>query len=132
MYEFGKYSNDFEQIQCKNVPSQTFVNYISRKSTLIWRSTLTKQHKQPRARQNVYDTNYKQNTGTAQMEFHVRLSEVQRKTGAELVYNGYCVPNLGRHLLFCSQIPPHNALRDEFGTSLSMNFEKANSCPQHN
>ena len=36
-------------------------------------------------------------------------------------------PNLGRHLLFCSQIPPHNAVREEFGTSLSMNFGKANS-----
>ena len=56
----------------------------------------------------------------------IRLSEVQRKTSAELFYNGIVGPNLGRHLLFCSQIPPHNAVRDEFGTSLSMNFGKAN------
>ena len=27
--------------------------------------------------------------------------------------------------MFCSQIPPHNAIRDEFGTSLSINFGKA-------
>ena len=60
------------------------------------------------------------------VEVIIRLSEVQRKTGAELVYNGIVGPNLGRHLLFCSQIPPHNAVREEFGTSLSMNFGKAN------
>ena len=36
----------------------------------------------------------------------IHLSEVQRKTGAELVYNGTVGPNLGRHLLFCSQIRP--------------------------
>ena len=56
----------------------------------------------------------------------IRLSEVQRKTGAEPVYNGIVGPNLGRHLLFCSQIPSHNAIRNEFDTSLSMNFGKAN------
>ena len=47
------------------------------------------------------------------------------------VHSLYCgenvVRNLGRHLLFCSQISPHNAIRDEFGTSLSMNFGKASS-----
>ena len=56
----------------------------------------------------------------------IRLSEVQRKTGAELVYKSIARPNLGHHLLFRSQNPPHNAIRDEFGTSLSMNFGKAN------
>ena len=45
---------------------------------------------------------------------------------AELFYNGIVGRNLGRHLLFCSQIPPHNAIRHEFGTSLFMNFGKAN------
>ena len=48
------------------------------------------------------------------------------KTGAELVYNSIVGPNLGRDLLFWSQIPPYNAIREEFGTSLSMNFEKVN------
>ena len=53
----------------------------------------------------------------------IRLSEVQKKTGAKLVYNGIAGWNLGRHLLFCSQISPHNATRDEFGTSLFMKGE---------
>ena len=35
-------------------------------------------------------------------------------------------PNLGRHVLFCFQIPPHNAIKNEFSASLSMNFGKAN------
>ena len=56
----------------------------------------------------------------------IHLSEVQTKTGAEHVYNGNVGSNLGRHLLFCSQIPPHNAVRDEFGTNLFMYFGKAN------
>ena len=34
--------------------------------------------------------------------------------------------NLGRLLFFCSQILPHNAVRDEFGASLFMNLGKAN------
>ena len=54
----------------------------------------------------------------------IRLPEVQRKTGAELVYNGIVGPNLGRHLLFCSQIPPPKKRRDRhFGKA---NFGKAN------
>ena len=57
-----------------------------------------------------------------------RLTTLQFKTGAELVYNGIVGPNLGRHLLFCSLIPPHNTIRDEFDTSLSMNFGKAIKC----
>ena len=56
----------------------------------------------------------------------IRLSEVQSMTGSKLVHNGIAGPNLGRRLLFCSQIPLYNAIRDEFDTSLSMNFGKAN------
>ena len=55
----------------------------------------------------------------------IPLSEVQKNIGAELVYNDIVGPNLERHPI-CSQIPPHNAVRDEFGTSLFMNFGKAN------
>ena len=36
----------------------------------------------------------------------IHLSDVQRKTGAELVHNGIVGPNLARHLLSCSQIRP--------------------------
>ena len=36
-------------------------------------------------------------------------------------------PNLEHHLLFCSQNPSHNAIKEEFGTSLSMKFGKANT-----
>ena len=57
----------------------------------------------------------------------IRLSEVQRKTSAELVYNGIVGLNLRRLLLFCSQIPLHDAVRDEFGASLFINFGKANN-----
>ena len=51
--------------------------------------------------------------------------DVQKKTGAKLVHNGIVGRNVGRHLLFCSQISPHNAIRDKFGARLSMNFGKA-------
>ena len=57
----------------------------------------------------------------------IRLSEVQRKTSAELVYNGIVGLNLRRLLLICSQIPLHNAVRHEFGASLFINFGKANN-----
>ena len=58
-------------------------------------------------------------------DIEIRLSEIQRKTGAELVYNDIVGPNLGRHLLFCPQVPPHNAVRDEISTSFFMNFGRA-------
>ena len=48
----------------------------------------------------------------------IEFAEVQKETGTELVHNGVVRQNLGRHLLFCSQITPHNALKGEFGTSL--------------
>ena len=123
----AKILNKYNVKVCRkyNVPESS-VNFT--KKVPWYGDPHTKKHKQPRATQNVYDTNYKQNTGTAQMGFHVRLSEVQIKTGAELIYTGIVGPNLARHLLFCSQIPPHHAVRDEFGTSLSMNFGKAHSC----
>ena len=54
----------------------------------------------------------------------IRLSEVQKKTGAELIYSGIVGQNLGRHLLFCSQTPPHNAVRDQFGTSIFKKLRK--------
>ena len=43
-----------------------------------------------------------------------RLSEVHGKTGAELGTKQ------------TSQIPPHNTIVDEFGTSLPLNFGKTN------
>ena len=60
----------------------------------------------------------------------IYLSEVQTNTVAELIYNSIVGWNLGRYLLFysfCSQLPPHNAIRDEFGTSLSQDVGKAYS-----
>ena len=56
----------------------------------------------------------------------MRLSEVHRKTGAELVSNGIVGRNLGTKQKVTSKIRPHNTIVDEFGTSLYLNFEKAN------
>ena len=53
----------------------------------------------------------------------IRLSDVHRKTGVELVSNGIVGRNLGTTT---SQIRPHNTIVDKFGTSLSLNFGKAN------
>ena len=40
----------------------------------------------------------------------IRLSEVQKKTGTKLAHNTIVGRNLGRHLLFYFQIPPHKPL----------------------
>ena len=61
------------------------------------------------------------------MKLQYELSEVHIKTGAELVSNGIVGRNLGTKQKVPSQVPPHNAIVDEFGTSLYMNFGKANS-----
>lgn len=57
--------------------------------------------------------------------FVICFSEVQRKIGAELVFNAIVGWNLEYHLFFCIQNSLHNATRDEFGTSHSMNFRNA-------
>ena len=49
-----------------------------------------------------------------------------KKTGAELVSNGIMGQNLGTKQKKTSQIQPHNAIVDKFGTSLSLNFGKTN------
>ena len=54
----------------------------------------------------------------------IRLSEVHRKTGAELVCNGIVGRNLGKKQKALSQIQPHNAIVDEFRTSLLLNLGK--------
>ena len=56
----------------------------------------------------------------------IRLSEVHRKTGAELVSNGIVGRSLETKQKVTSQIQPRNTIVDEFGTSLSLNFGKAN------
>ena len=56
----------------------------------------------------------------------IRLSEVHRKTGVKLVSNGIVGRNLGTKQKVTSQIRPHNTIVDRFGTSLSLNFGKAN------
>ena len=55
-----------------------------------------------------------------------RLSEVHRKTGAELFSNGIVRRNLGTKQKVTSQIRSHNTIVDEFGTNLPLNFGKAN------
>ena len=49
------------------------------------------------------------------------------KTGADLASNGIVGRNLGTKQKVTSQIRPHNTIVDEFGTSLSLNFGKANT-----
>ena len=56
----------------------------------------------------------------------IRLSEVHRKTGVELVSNGILGRNLGTKQKVMSQIRSHNTSVDEFSTSLYLNFGKAN------
>ena len=60
------------------------------------------------------------------MSHEIRLSEVHKKTGAELVFNGIVGRNLRTKQKVTSQIRPHNSIVDEFGTSLPLNFGKAN------
>ena len=60
------------------------------------------------------------------VEKTIRLSEVHKKTGAELVSNGIVGRNLRTKQEVPSQVPPHNAIVDEFGTSLLLNLGKAN------
>ena len=62
----------------------------------------------------------------------IRLSKVQKKSGAELVYNSIVGRNFGRHLLFCSETPPHNAISDEFDTSLSLWTSERRTTTVHN
>ena len=45
----------------------------------------------------------------------IRLSEVHKKAGAELVSNGIVGRNLGTKQKVASQIPLHNAIVEEFG-----------------
>ena len=52
----------------------------------------------------------------------IRLSKVHRKTGTELVSNGIVGRNLGTKQNVPSQVPPHNAIVDEFGTSVLVNL----------
>ena len=59
--------------------------------------------------------------------FGIRLSEVHKKTGAELVSNGIVGRNLGTKQKLTSQIRPYNIIEDEFGTILPLNFGKVNS-----
>ena len=47
--------------------------------------------------------------------FRIRLSEVHKKAGAELVSNGIVGWNLGTKQKVASEIPPHNAIVEEFG-----------------
>ena len=49
-----------------------------------------------------------------------------KKTGAELVSNGIMGRDLGTKQKKTSQIQPHNAIVDKFGTSLPLNFGKVN------
>ena len=56
----------------------------------------------------------------------IRLSEVHRKTDAELLFNGIVGQILGTKQKVMSQIRPQNIFVGEFGTSLSLNFGKAN------
>ena len=56
----------------------------------------------------------------------LRLSEVHRKTGADFVSNGLVWRNLETKQKVTSQIRPHNTIVNEFGTSLPLNFRKAN------
>ena len=56
----------------------------------------------------------------------IRLSEVHRKTGTELVSNGIVGRSLETKQKVTSQIQLHNTIVDEFGISLSLNFGKAN------
>ena len=56
----------------------------------------------------------------------IRLSEVYRKIGAELLSNGIVRRSLEIKQKVSSQVPPHNAIVDEFGTSLLLNLGKAN------
>ena len=53
----------------------------------------------------------------------IRLSEIHKKTGAELVSNSIVGRNLGTKQKVTSQIRPHNTIVDEFGASLALNFE---------
>ena len=64
-------------------------------------------------------------TFKALLSCSVRLSEVHRKTGSELVSNSIVRRNLGTKQNVPSQIPPHNAIVDEFCTSPLLNFGKA-------
>ena len=57
----------------------------------------------------------------------IRLSEVHKKTGADFVSNSIVGRNLGTQQKVPSQVPPHNAIVDKFGTILLLNFGKANS-----
>ena len=52
----------------------------------------------------------------------IRLSEVHTKTGAELVSNGIVGRNLGTKQKVPSQVPSHNAIIDEFGTTAPVFF----------
>ena len=56
----------------------------------------------------------------------ISLSEVHKKTEAELVSNGIVGRNLGTKQKVTSQIRSHNTIVDDFGTSLPLNFGKAN------
>ena len=56
----------------------------------------------------------------------IRLFEVHRKTGAELVSKGIVGRNLGTKQKMTSQIRHTITIVDEFGTSLPLNFGKAN------
>ena len=58
--------------------------------------------------------------------YAIRLSEVHKTTGAELVSNSIVERNLGTKQKVMSQIRPHNTIVDEFGTSLPLNFGKVN------
>ena len=53
-------------------------------------------------------------------------SEVHRKTRAEIFSNGIVGRDLGTKQKVTSQIRSHNTIVDEFGTSLPLNFGKAN------
>ena len=62
----------------------------------------------------------------------IRLSEVHKKTGAELASNGIVGRTLETKQKMTSQIRPHNTIVNEFGTSLILNFGKANNLLKDN
>ena len=56
----------------------------------------------------------------------ISISEVHKKTGAEIVSNGIMGQNLGTKQKCRPQIQSHNTIGYELGTSLFMNFGNAN------
>ena len=56
----------------------------------------------------------------------IRLSEVHRKTGAELLSNGIVRRSLEIKQKVSSQVSFHNTIVDEFRTSLLLNLRKEN------